>query len=36
MAISLNKILSSLFGNKASRDIKEIRPIEEQILAIEP
>lgn len=36
MAFSLNKILSSLFGNKASRDIKEIRPIVEQILAVEP
>ena len=36
MAFSLNKILSSLFGNKASRDIKEIRPIVDQILAIEP
>ena len=36
MAFSLNKILSSLFGNKAARDIKEIRPIVSQILAVEP
>ena len=36
MAFSLNKILSSLFGNKAARDIKEIRPIVDQILAVEP
>ena len=36
MGFSLNKLLSSLFGNKAARDIKEIRPIVEQILAVEP
>ena len=36
MSFSLNKILSSLFGNKATRDIKEIRPIVDQILAVEP
>ena len=36
MGFSLNKLLSSLFGNKADRDIKEIRPIVEQILAVEP
>ena len=36
MAFSLNKILSSLFGNKATRDIKEIRPIVDKILAVEP
>ena len=27
MGFSLNKLLSTLFGNKAARDIKEIRPI---------
>ncbi|MBQ0022024.1 MAG: preprotein translocase subunit SecA [Prevotellaceae bacterium] len=36
MAFSLNKFLSSIFGNKASRDIKEIRPIVDQVLAVEP
>ena len=36
MAFSLNKFLSSIFGNKAQRDIKEIRPIVDQVLAIEP
>ena len=36
MAFSINSFLSSIFGNKASRDIKEIRPIVEQVLAIEP
>ncbi|MCR5313272.1 MAG: preprotein translocase subunit SecA [Bacteroidaceae bacterium] len=36
MAFNLNKFLSSLFGNKAQRDIKEIKPIVEQILAVEP
>ncbi len=36
MGFSLNKFLSTLFGNKAARDIKEIRPIVEQILAVEP
>ena len=36
MGFSLNKLLSTLFGNKASRDIKEIRPIVEQVLAVEP
>ena len=36
MGFSLNKLLSSLFGNKAARDIKEIRPIVEQVLAVEP
>ena len=36
MGFSLNKLLSTLFGNKAARDIKEIRPIVEQILAVEP
>lgn len=36
MGFSLNKILSALFGNKAARDIKEIRPIVDQILAVEP
>ena len=36
MGFSLNKLLSTLFGNKADRDIREIRPIVEQILAVEP
>ena len=36
MGFSLNKLLSTLFGNKAARDIKEIRPIVEQVLAVEP
>ena len=36
MGFSLNKFLSTMFGNKAQRDIKEIRPIVEQILAVEP
>lgn len=36
MGFSLNAFLSSLFGNKATRDIKEIRPIVEQVLAVEP
>ncbi|MBQ9642240.1 MAG: preprotein translocase subunit SecA [Bacteroidaceae bacterium] len=36
MAFSLNAFLSSIFGNKASRDIKEIRPIVDKVLAIEP
>ena len=36
MGFSLNAFLSSIFGNKASRDIKEIRPIVDQVLAVEP
>jgi len=36
MAFSLNTFLSSIFGNKAQRDIKEIRPVVDQVLAIEP
>ena len=36
MAFNLNAFLSSIFGNKASRDYKEIKPIVDQILAIEP
>ena len=36
MAFSLNAFLSSIFGNKATRDIKEIRPIVDKVLAIEP
>ena len=36
MGFSLNAFLSSIFGNKATRDIKEIRPIVEQVLRIEP
>ena len=35
MGFSLNKLLSKLFGNKADRDIKEIRTIVEQILDVE-
>ena len=36
MAFSLNGFLSSLFGNKAIRDMREIKPIVDQILAEEP
>ncbi|MDO4995444.1 MAG: preprotein translocase subunit SecA, partial [Bacteroidales bacterium] len=36
MSFSLNKFLSSLFGNKASRDMKEIKPFVDKILAVEP
>ena len=36
MAFNLNKFLSSIFGNKAQRDIKEIKPIVDQILQVEP
>ncbi len=36
MAFSLNRILSSLFGNKAQRDMKEIKPIVDKVLAVEP
>ena len=36
MAFSLNAFLSSLFGNKAQRDMKEIRPIVEKVLAVYP
>ena len=36
MGFSLNAFLSSIFGNKATRDIKEIRPIVDQVLAVEP
>lgn len=36
MAFSLNGFLSSLFGNKAQRDMKEIRPIVEKVLAVYP
>jgi len=36
MAFSLNSFLSSIFGNKATRDIREIRPIVEKVLEVEP
>ncbi len=36
MAFNLNKFLSSIFGNKASRDIKAIKPIVDQVLAAYP
>ena len=36
MAFSLNGFLSSLFGNKAMRDMKEIKPIVDKVLAIYP
>ena len=36
MGFSLNAFLSSIFVNKATRDIKEIRPIVEQVLRVEP
>ncbi|MBQ0046992.1 MAG: preprotein translocase subunit SecA [Prevotellaceae bacterium] len=36
MAFSLNSFLSSIFGNKASRDYKEIKPLVNQVLAVEP
>ena len=36
MAFNLNKLLSNLFGNKATRDIKEIKPIVDKILSIYP
>jgi len=36
MAFNLNSFLSSLFGNKASRDIKEIQPIVNQVKAVYP
>ena len=36
MAFSLNSFLSSIFGNKASRDIKEITPIVNKIKAVYP
>ncbi len=36
MAFNLNKLLSNLFGNKASRDIKEIKPIVDKILSVYP
>ena len=36
MSFSLNKFLSSLFGNKAQRDMREIKPIVDKILAVEP
>ena len=36
MAFSLNRFLSSLFGNKAQRDMKEIKPVVDQVLAVEP
>lgn len=36
MGFSLSKLIDSLFGNKATRDYKEIKPIVDQIVAIEP
>lgn len=36
MAFSLNNLLSSIFGNKATRDMHEIRPIVDKVLAEEP
>ena len=36
MAFSLNSFLTSIFGNKAQRDIKEIRPIVNKVLEVEP
>ena len=36
MAFNLNKFLSSIFGNKAQRDIREIKPLVDQVLAVEP
>lgn len=36
MGFNINKLLSSLFGNKASRDIKEIKPIVDQVLEVYP
>ena len=34
--MSLNSILSKLFGNKSQRDLKEIQPIVDQINALGP
>ncbi|MDE6268034.1 MAG: preprotein translocase subunit SecA [Muribaculaceae bacterium] len=34
--MSLNSILSKLFGNKSQRDLKEIQPIVDRIKALEP
>ena len=36
MAFSLNGFLSSLFGNKATRDMKEIKPIVQKVLSVYP
>ncbi len=36
MAFSLNKFLSSIFGNKAARDIKAIKPVVDKVLAAYP
>ena len=36
MAFSLNGFLSSLFGNKATRDMKEIKPIVQKVLNVYP
>ncbi len=36
MGFNINKLLSSLFGNKASRDIKEIKPFVDQVLEVYP
>ena len=36
MAFSLNGFLSSLFGNKATRDMKEIKPVVQKVLNVYP
>ena len=36
MAFSLNGFLSSLFGNKATRDMKELKPIVQKVLNVYP
>lgn len=36
MAFTLNGFLSSLFGNKATRDMKDLKPIVEKVLAVYP
>ncbi|MDE6460859.1 MAG: hypothetical protein K2K52_08555, partial [Paramuribaculum sp.] len=34
--MSLNSFLSKIFGNKSQRDLKEIRPIVDSIIALAP
>jgi len=36
MGFSLNRVLGSLFGNKAGRDMREIKPWVDKVLAVEP
>ncbi len=36
MAFSFNGLLSKLFGNKATRDMKEIKPVVDSVLAVYP